>query len=212
MYSESLFLLLTLVSFAAGRKGRWWLAGAAGLLAAATRSAGLLLVVPLAWMWLEQRRGRPFVLPGGPRQLVPPPTPPARVLSLAWLLLVPAGLGLFMAYTQLRFGNALLFTLAQRHWHRHLRPPTTAIVDGTRAFLHSIQTIVTRPDVFLQVGRLPWHDQWLTFGNLTAFLGLVFGVVALAVCWRVLPTVYTLFEEGWSGLWNKRSHEEVAAH
>ena len=64
VYSESLFLLLTVVSFAAGRQGRWLLAGLAGLLAALTRSAGLLLLLPLAWMWLEQRRGRPIVLPG----------------------------------------------------------------------------------------------------------------------------------------------------
>ena len=27
-----------------------------------------------------------------------------------------------------------------------------------------------------------------------------------------VPTVYTLFEEGWSGLWKKHPHEEVAAH
>jgi len=27
-----------------------------------------------------------------------------------------------------------------------------------------------------------------------------------------VPTVYTLFEEGWSGLWKKRSHQEQAVH
>jgi hydrophobic/amphiphilic exporter-1 (mainly G- bacteria), HAE1 family len=27
-----------------------------------------------------------------------------------------------------------------------------------------------------------------------------------------VPTVYTLFEEGWSGLWKKHPHEEIAAH
>jgi Gpi18-like mannosyltransferase len=56
VYSESLFLLLVLASFSAARRGRWWAAGLAGLLAALTRSTGLALLVPLALMWWEQRR------------------------------------------------------------------------------------------------------------------------------------------------------------
>jgi len=27
-----------------------------------------------------------------------------------------------------------------------------------------------------------------------------------------VPTVYTLFEEGWKGLWKKHPHQEAAAH
>ena len=64
VYSESLFLLLTVASFSAARRGRWVLAGLAGGLAALTRSAGVLLLVPLAWMWFEQYRGGAIRLPG----------------------------------------------------------------------------------------------------------------------------------------------------
>ena len=193
VYSESLFLFLTVASFAAGRKGHWLLAGAAGLLAALTRSAGLILVVPLAWMWLEQRRGRAIALPGGAAR------PPlltdrrAKVLSLGWLLLVPAGLGLFMAYTLVRFHNALLFIAAQHYWHRKLSFPGVAVVDGARAAIRSVRVIVARPDVFFDVARLPFHDQWLTIGNLTAFLALLFAAALLVVCWRRLPASYTVF-------------------
>ncbi|HLB76490.1 MAG TPA: mannosyltransferase family protein, partial [Candidatus Dormibacteraeota bacterium] len=46
-YSESLFLLLVLLSFWAARRGRWEMAGAAGFLAALTRNLGVVLVLPL---------------------------------------------------------------------------------------------------------------------------------------------------------------------
>jgi hypothetical protein len=193
VYSESLFLLLTVASFAAARRGRWWLAGAAGLLAALTRSAGVILLVPLAWMWFEQRRGRPLNLPGSrpPGKLLTD-RPPA-LLSLASLLLVPAGLGIYMAYTWRRLGNALLFVAAEHHWHRKLGLPTTAVIDGARAALRSVSAIAAHPRLYFDATRLPFHDQWLVVGNLTAFLGLVFAVVALVVTWRRLPAAYTVF-------------------
>src|SRR5919107_6130312 len=50
-YSESLFLLLAVGAFYAARTGRWAWAGAAACGAAATRSAGILLVLPLAMLW-----------------------------------------------------------------------------------------------------------------------------------------------------------------
>ena len=193
VYSESLFLFLTVASFAAGRKGHWLLAGAAGLLAALTRSAGLILVVPLAWMWLEQRRGRAITLPGSVTRRPLLTDRPAKVLSLGWLLLVPAGLGLFMAYTLVRFHNALLFMAAQHYWHRKFSLPGVAVVDGARAAIRSLRVIAARPDVFLDVSRLPFHDQWLTMANLTAFLALLFAAALLFVCWRRLPASYTVF-------------------
>jgi len=191
IYSESLFLLLTLVSFSAGRRGRWLLAGAAGLLATLTRSAGIVLVAPLVWMWLEQRRGREIALPGSKVDPVLLPDRPAQVVSLGWLLLVPAGLGIYMAYTLVRFHNALLFVAAQRYWHRKLSLPTTAVIRGAKAATHSVRAIAARPDVYLDFTRLTFREQWLTVGNLTAFLALLFAAGLLILCWRRLPAAYT---------------------
>jgi hypothetical protein len=200
VYSESLFLLLTLASFAAGRQGRWLLAGLAGLLAALTRSAGLLLVLPLAWMWFEQRRGQAIVLPGATASSAVASTKPSRVLSLGWLLLVPAGLLIYMAYTWYRFHNALLFMSAEKHWHRHLALPTIAVINGTHAVIASVRTIAAHPATFFTLTRLPFRDQWITVSNLTAFLALLIGLVLLAFCWRKLPSVYTLFAAASLGL------------
>src|ERR687894_1125891 len=50
-YAESLFLLLAVGAFYAARTGHWAWAGACAGLASATRSAGLVLLVPLAFLW-----------------------------------------------------------------------------------------------------------------------------------------------------------------
>ena len=54
-YSESLFLLLAVGAFYAARTGSWAWAGACAGLASATRSAGLLLLIPLAMLWWSSR-------------------------------------------------------------------------------------------------------------------------------------------------------------
>lgn len=193
VYSESLFLLLTVTSFAAGRRGRWLMAGSAALLAALTRSAGLLLALPLAWMWFEQRRGRAVVLPGskGDFPLLGDHRP--RVLTLSFLALGPLGLVIYMAYTWSRFHDALLFVTAERHWHRVLSWQIAAVVNGAQAAARSVTAIEARPDAFLDASRLSFRDQWLTAGNLTAFIALLVALALLAMCWRRLPSAYTLY-------------------
>ncbi len=64
IYTESVFLALSAGSFYAGRLGRWRWAGVAGLLAAATRSTGVLLVVPLAILWWRGAPRAPATSPG----------------------------------------------------------------------------------------------------------------------------------------------------
>src|SRR3954463_3277643 len=69
VYSEALYLALSVGCLYAARTGRFGWAALAGALGAATRSAGVVLVVPLAVMWLGQRD--------------------RRVRDAAWIALVP---------------------------------------------------------------------------------------------------------------------------
>lgn len=55
-YTESLFMLLVVGLFWSGRHGRFWLAGLLGFLAALTRLTGWVLVVPLLYLYAEQRQ------------------------------------------------------------------------------------------------------------------------------------------------------------
>ncbi|EKE13917.1 MAG: hypothetical protein ACD_12C00753G0001, partial [uncultured bacterium] len=53
LYTESLFLFLIIAAFYAARKKFWWLAGALGGLASATRFVGIFLLPALLWEWHE---------------------------------------------------------------------------------------------------------------------------------------------------------------
>jgi hypothetical protein len=56
VYTESLFLLLAAGALLAARTQGWFLAGLLGLLAALTRSQGVLLLAPFAVLFLQQHR------------------------------------------------------------------------------------------------------------------------------------------------------------
>jgi Gpi18-like mannosyltransferase len=68
-YTESLFLLTAALALLMTLKKRWWLAGLAGGLAAATRLTGPVLLIPLAYaalaQWLDTRKPLPWLAPIG---------------------------------------------------------------------------------------------------------------------------------------------------
>jgi len=193
VYSESLFLLLALACFAAGRRGHWLLAGVMGLLATLTRSSGLVLLLPLAVMWWEQRRALPLRLPGGPAAGRIEARRPA-LATLAWLFLVPAGLALYTAYLWRAFGDPLLFGVVQGSWGRELAAPWTAVWDGAVQGLRGIGWLVVHgPGAILGTrndsGGIPLE----ILGNVVEFVGLVVALVLLVACWRKLPAAYTVY-------------------
>lgn len=96
--TESLFLALSVGSMLAGVSKRWWLAGLLGGLAALTRFAGILLLVPLALTLLQQSD--------------------RRLRNAPWLLLVPAGTAAFMVHLHSVTGDALAFAHVQQQWSR----------------------------------------------------------------------------------------------
>ncbi|HEV2765627.1 MAG TPA: mannosyltransferase family protein [Pyrinomonadaceae bacterium] len=98
--TESLFLLLTVGSFYAARRGRWWLSGVLGALASATRVTGVLLLPSLLLLYW-QTRGRDFKRP--------------EVLAP---LLVPLGLVAFMSYLYAVTGNPFAFKDILVTWGR----------------------------------------------------------------------------------------------
>jgi hypothetical protein len=112
-YSESLFLLASVGAFYAARTERWALAGVAAAAASATRSAGLVLLVPLVLLWLDSQRRRPS--------------------GLAWLGLAPLGLGAYALYLGLEHGDALAFLDAQEAWYREFAGPFVGAWDGAVA-------------------------------------------------------------------------------
>jgi hypothetical protein len=135
VYSEALYLALSVGCVYAARTGRWAWAGTLGALGAATRSAGVLLVVPLAVMWLLRADG-------GRR----------RAGDAAWIVLVPAGLAGFCAALALGGGDASAPLHAQDIWYRHFAGPFVGVWDGTTAAwrgVHHLDDPASRADVVL---------------------------------------------------------------
>jgi hypothetical protein len=123
-YSESLFLLLSVTSFWAARRGKWPLAGAAGALAALTRNLGLLLLPALALEAMHQWRERQNA------------GDPAGGRALAWSLLWSASVGLgtaaYLAYWQWFAGDWLRPITNQGLWQRVSSLPWNTLGQATR--------------------------------------------------------------------------------
>lgn len=118
-YNESLFLCLALLSFYQMRRGRWWLAGLSGFFACLTRSAGILLLVPLCYEYLRQRDFQ---------------IKKVRI-DIASLVLPVLGLGAFALYCYWHFGDPLAFSHAQAEWHRHLQWPWYGMFNSVKIIL-----------------------------------------------------------------------------
>src|SRR6266568_5496890 len=113
-YNESLFLLLTLLSFYHMRRGNWWLAGLFGLLASLTRSVGIVLFLPFCYEYLRQH------------QFSIKKVRFTAVSSLA----IPAGLAIFALYCYYKFHDPLSFSHAQVVWKRHLYAPWSGLINS----------------------------------------------------------------------------------
>ena len=100
VYTESLFLFLTVGAFYAMRRHRVLVAGLLGLAAGLSRPNGLWLSVPLLWMaWYPQRDvGRSRM--------------PAVVAALAPMV----GVGIYSGYLLVRFGDPLVWMRGQAAW------------------------------------------------------------------------------------------------
>src|SRR3954454_3426310 len=171
-YPESLFLLASVGAFYAARTGRWPWAGGCLAAAAATRSAGVLLVLPVAVLYVQQVRA------GG------------RRVDGAWLLLGPAALGAYALYLGFAQGDPFAFTSVQDFWHRELAVPLTgawdglvAAVDGARQLLSASRDTV----YFTRAGGEPFR---VAGENLMLFGLLVFGLTGCWGAFRRLPPAY----------------------
>jgi hypothetical protein len=112
MLSESLYLALLVMCFYFARTKQWGAVGGLGFLLALTRAPGVLAVVPLLWLYLQQRR---LSL----RRVRP---------DILWLALLPAGLCVFMAVNEVLTGDALAFAHIQvTAWGHRLHEPLSAL-------------------------------------------------------------------------------------
>ncbi len=166
-YNESFFLLFSMGAILAMRRRQWLLAGAIGALATATRSAGILLVLPYLCEWwfsrVEHKKGNFYL-----RFLV----------KLVPICLIPVGILLYSYYCWRTTGDPLTFVKVQVHWDRHTMWPWQGI-------WQSLYVLRGQPfGSFYQVHVLL---------DLAATLGFLCLTI---VGWRHLPLSYTVWSAG----------------
>jgi hypothetical protein len=168
MYTEGLFLLLLVSAFLVARSAwrlKWLCAGLLGMLAMLARFAGLLLLPVLAveylsqagWKWRKIRA------------------------DIAWLGLVPLGLGIYLGFLWWRFGTPNALSSSMEGWNHtgsfFLSTYWNSISDLWRSVTG---TVPIESDPLLV--HVPPHlrDHLPTGARLFAFLDLAMPLVLLA--------------------------------
>ena len=127
VYTEALFLLLTVLSFYGFRTRHWILGGLAGALATATRVNGILMLPVLAWIAYRTAQ----------------PTARDRLLAATGLLLVAGGVSAYSLYVYHLSGNPFEWAMTIQRWDYHVGgAPWTAP-------LRLMRELVTHPYQYL---------------------------------------------------------------
>jgi hypothetical protein len=181
VYSESLFLMLSVGAIYAARLDRWAWAGILGGLAGATRSNGLLIAIPLVLIYLY-----------GPRSAIQKSAltkwwRPRYALcrSVLWLLLVPIGIAAYMTYLAITHDAPLAPFQAQAFWGREFAGPFGAIVHLVSALPGDFHRIASGTTRSIIGDPISWdiHD-------LIDLGFLAFAFAGLAFSWRRVPFAY----------------------
>jgi hypothetical protein len=191
VYTESLFLALSVGAVYAARRERWWLAGVLGFLAAMSRNGGFVLVLPLAVIYLYGPRAGTGAAPTHLRRAL---LPRYRLgVSAAWLALVPAGLGVYLGYLGLQYGDALAPFNVEAYWYRQTTFPVTTVVRAMSQAWDGVRQLFQGP---VSPFRVPAYAASVTGAaaeDICLLAFLLLGVVALVGVFRRLPAAYGIY-------------------
>jgi hypothetical protein len=191
VYTESLFLALSVGCVYQARRGRWASASVLGAVAAASRNTGVVLVIPIALLYLY-----------GPRTDRPPPPSIAAGLlarlrpryplgrELAWVLLVPVGLAAYILFLAVTTGDPLTPFSAEQYWYHHFAGPLGGVWDGAVAAWDGLRQLLHGPAPPVYFKAAGGDPLTVAGQNLMLFGFLGVGFVAFVGVVRRLPFAY----------------------
>jgi len=187
VYSESLYLAVSVGLFWSARQGRWLSVGVLGALASATRSTGLVLMLPAVMLYLYgPREDRRVDFAGRVRLL-----PRYRLRRDAlWLGLLPLGVVLYAACLGLSGGDPLAPFHAQDVWGRHFAGPYGGVWDGVKAAFAGARQLLSfqRHHAYFPAAA---GDPFVSAGhNLMLLAFLIAAIPAVLGVLRTLPLAY----------------------
>lgn len=186
VYTDALYMALSIGVFAAARRGRWAAVGVAGGLAAATRSTGLMLLVPALVMYLYGPRSD---RPGEVRRSVLRPRYRVR-RDVLWLALVPAGVGVYALGLWLAGGDALGPFHAEQSWYRHFVGPYGGVWSGLVAGSDGLRQLVSMQTHHVYFQLAGGDPMIAAQHNLTELVFLLAAIPAIVGIFRRLPFAY----------------------
>ncbi len=167
VYTESLFLALSVGSLYAARQDRMRIAAVLAALATLTRVTGILLIVPI-FMMSRERSGR-------------------LDRRLAWLLLAPAALFGFLAYMS-GAGYGWLAPLTNQHAHRFDGAgPVATVLSALAAAARGLVSPLSGVKPFSPSLEGPFSPQ---FDSVLLLVVLIVAACALVGALRRLPPAY----------------------
>ena len=163
-YSESTFLLFTVLAFYLFRTRRWMLGGLCGAVATATRVPGILMVPALAWVaWRSAE-----------------PTTRDRVRGAIGVSLAACGFGAYCVYIYSLTGNAFEWAATLQRWGYY--PGGSPLMAPVTLARH----LLTHPYRYLTTDPMALYD------TLHGVTGILF-LAAVPFVWRRLGAGYALF-------------------
>ena len=122
IYTESLFMALSIASVYYARRNKWWASGILGFFATLTRPQGILLFPVLIFEYFEQNKFNIKKLR----------------FNAFWTLLIPSGLFVYMYFLKLKFGSFFLFISAQNSWGRSTSFSAKSIYDTFSNYFYDL--------------------------------------------------------------------------
>jgi hypothetical protein len=195
VYSESLYLALSVGLFWSARHGRWVWVGVLGALAAATRSTGLVLLLPALMIYLYgPREDRAPEMPRAGRSQLRVPVwarPRYRLRrDVLWLALVPAGAIAYGAYLGFAGGDPLAPLRAQNAWGRSFAGPYLGVWDGLKAAFEGARQLLSFQSRHVYFPAAPGSPSVAAAHNLMLFAFLLAAIPATIGALRRLPLAY----------------------
>lgn len=177
VYSESLFMALTVGSVLAARRDHWAWAGILGGLAAATRSTGVAVVFALVLLAFADRTRGGW----------------GRMSQLAWVLLVPVGLAAFPAGLAIAHLDWQAPFRAQDVWYREWAGPLGGVWDAAKAAWAGVRQLVVGADGRIYFPIAGGDPMAIARINVGLFLWIPLVTVALVGVLRRLPAAYAAY-------------------
>jgi len=195
VYSESLYLALSVGCFLLARYGRWTTACLLGGLAATSRNSGIMLLVPVVLLYLYGPRADRLLADSrwarggfaGWRRLLPRHR---AGLEFLWAGLIPLGLAAYVLYLAAATGHPFAPFQAQAVWYREFSGPFGGVWKGAVAAWDGLRQLLHGPPPPIYFKLAGGNALQVAGQNLMLFGFLVLGAVACVGAFRRLPFAY----------------------